>query len=166
MTMTTLKKASWLVSRPDHLLGLSVTAQCRPKAACACGCKHNAAREWQAPVAENQPPTMLWQWRWAGNPVGIIAIPVTTMVKQQISVRFSIRKKCSNANTMMMMTMMVLFPRLSQRDRLNLIHLLLVMTYKIIKQQDRGAFNNLRRNMKTEIVSSAFLCRNARTSST
>ncbi len=55
-----------------------------------------------------QPPTMLWQWRWTGNPVGI-AIPVTTMVNQQISVRVSIRKKCSNANTMMTMTMMVIF---------------------------------------------------------
>jgi hypothetical protein len=83
MTMTTLKKASWPVSRPDRLLGLSVTAQCRPRAACAGGCKHNAAREWPAPVAGNQPPTMLWQWRWTGNPVGI-AIPVTTMVKQEM----------------------------------------------------------------------------------
>ncbi len=47
--------------QPDILLGLYVTAQCRLRAACAGGCKHNAAREWQAPVAENQPPTMLWQ---------------------------------------------------------------------------------------------------------
>ncbi len=108
VTMTTLKKASWPVSRPDRLLGLSVTAQCRPRAACAGGCKHNAAREWPAPVGGNQPWTMLWQWRWTGNPVGI-AISVTTMVKQQISVRVSMRKKCSNANTMMMMTMMVIF---------------------------------------------------------
>jgi hypothetical protein len=66
--------------------------------------------------------------------------------------RVSIRKKCSNANTMMTMTMMVLFPRLSLRDRPNLIHLLLVMMYKIIKQQDRGAFNTLRCNMKTESI--------------
>jgi hypothetical protein len=82
LTMITIKKASWRVGRPDQLLrlGLSFTAQCRPRAACAGGCKHNEAREWQAPVAENQPLTMLWQWRWTGNPVGI-ANPVTTMVK-------------------------------------------------------------------------------------
>jgi hypothetical protein len=36
-------------------------------------------------------------WRWTGNPVGIV-IPVTTMVKRQISVRVSIRKQCSNTN--------------------------------------------------------------------
>ncbi len=42
-------------SQPDILLGLYVTAQCLLRAACAGGCKHNAAREWQAPVAENQP---------------------------------------------------------------------------------------------------------------
>jgi hypothetical protein len=49
------------------------------------------------------------------------------------------------------MTMMVLFPRLSQGDRPSLIHLLLVTTYKIIKQ-DRGAFTTIRRNMKTESI--------------
>jgi hypothetical protein len=73
-------------SRPDiSLLGLNVTAQCRLRAACAGGYEHNAAREWPAPVAENQPPTMPWQRICTGNPVGI-AIPVTTMVKRQISV--------------------------------------------------------------------------------
>jgi hypothetical protein len=63
-------------SRPDIVMGLNVTAQCRPRAACAGGCKHNAAREWPAPVAENQTQNKLWQRRWTGNPVGI-AIPVT-----------------------------------------------------------------------------------------
>jgi hypothetical protein len=47
-------------SRRNILLGLYVTAQCRPRAACAGSCKHYAASEWPAPVAENQPPTMLW----------------------------------------------------------------------------------------------------------
>ena len=42
--MTSLKKTSGPVCRPDRLLGLSVTAQRRPRAACAGGCKHNAAR--------------------------------------------------------------------------------------------------------------------------
>ncbi len=37
---------------------------------------------------------------------------------------------------MMTMMMMVLFPRLSQRGRPNLIYLLLVTTFKIIKNQD------------------------------
>jgi hypothetical protein len=95
-------------SRLDIVLGLNVTAQCRLRAACAGGYEHNAARIWQAPVVENRPPTMLWQRIWTGNPVGI-AIPVTTMVKQQISVRVSIKKKCLNANRMMTMTMMAIF---------------------------------------------------------
>ncbi len=43
----------------------------------------NTAREWQAPVAENQPLTMLWQRRWTGNPVGI-AIPVTCIIIAQV----------------------------------------------------------------------------------
>ncbi len=43
------------------------------------------------------------------------------------------KKEMLDANTIMTMTMMVFFSRLIQRNRPNLIHLLLVTTFKIIK---------------------------------
>ncbi len=73
----------WSVSRPDRLLGMSVTVQRMPSAACAGWYKHNAAREWPVPVTAIQRPPMLWQCRWTTIPVNS-AIP--TMLKKQSAV--------------------------------------------------------------------------------